>query len=113
MAPTTTLPEMMAMIGLFRAYIGSDTAATHMAWLQGVPTAVFIGPKDPVSAMPLDPVPYRVLRAAEFFRVGVRPTYQSEQIISAVAVGEAFDAVDYLVQSGRREKRRPLHTEAL
>jgi heptosyltransferase-1 len=112
MAPTTTLPEMMAMIGLFRAYIGSDTAATHMAWLQGVPTAVFIGPKDPVSAMPLDPVPYRVLRAAEFFRVGVRATHQSEEIISAVAVGEAFDAVDYLVQSGGREKRLHLHTEA-
>jgi heptosyltransferase-2 len=112
MAPPTTLPEMMAMIGLFRAYIGSDTAAMHMAWLQGVPTAVFIGPKDPVLAMPMDPVPHRVLRAAEFVRQGVRPSNQSGEIVSAVAVGEAFDAVHYLMHSRAREKRNVPHTQA-
>ena len=43
LAPGTGLIEMMAMVGRFSAFAGSNTAAMHMAWMQGVPTAVFTG----------------------------------------------------------------------
>jgi ADP-heptose:LPS heptosyltransferase len=112
LAPPTPLLEMMAMIGLFRAFVGSDTSAMHMAWMQGVPTAVFIGPKEPRITEPLDPVPHRVLRATEFFRSGVRPSYQAAEIISAVAVDDALEAVCDLVGSKRNGGARTETKEA-
>jgi len=101
LAPATTLPEMMAMLACFRTFIGSDTAATHMAWLQGVPTAVFIGPKPPRTASPLAPVPSYILRAEEYFERGERPGRQPAELISAVPVGEALEAVEQLLSAGR------------
>jgi ADP-heptose:LPS heptosyltransferase len=108
LAPPTTLPEMMAMIGRCRTYIGSDTAAMHMAWLQGVPTGVFIGPKPPRTARPLAPVPSYVLRAEEYFERGRPPGRQPAELISAVPVGEAFEAVEQLLDAQRiRTLQRP------
>jgi ADP-heptose:LPS heptosyltransferase len=101
LAPPTTLPEMLAMIGCFRTYIGSDTGAMHMAWLQGVPTGVFIGPKPPRTAAPLAPVPSYVLRAEEYFERGVRPSRQPPELITAVPVGEALEAVEQLLSADR------------
>ena len=34
LAPPTTLPQMLALLGCFRAYCGADTAAMHMAWMR-------------------------------------------------------------------------------
>lgn len=99
-APPTTLPEMMAMIGCFRAFIGSDTAAMHMAWLQGVATAVFTSPKPVRTFAPLDPVPHRVLRAEGYVVPGVRESRQPREVVTAVSVDEAFAAVQSLLQSG-------------
>jgi ADP-heptose:LPS heptosyltransferase len=108
LAPPTTLPEMMAMIGCCRTYIGSDTAAMHMAWLQGVPTGVFIGPKPPRTASPLAPVPSYVLRAEEYFERGRRPRRQPAELITAVPVGEAFEADEQLLSASRiRAAQRP------
>lgn len=104
LAPPTPLLEMMAMLGLFSTFVGSDTSAMHMAWMQGVPTAVFIGPKDPRITSPLDPIPYRVLRATEFFRSGVRPSYQADEVVSAVSVQDVFEAVcDLAAQGGKAD----------
>ena len=101
LAPPTTLPEMMAMIGCFSTYVGSDTAAMHMAWMQSVPTAVFAGPKPPRTAAPLAPVPCYVLRAEEHVRRGLPPRAQPAELVTAVPVGEAFEAVEQLLAANR------------
>jgi heptosyltransferase-1 len=101
LAPATTLPEMTAMIGCFNAFIGSDTAAMHMAWLQGIPAAVFVGPKPPRTVAPLQPMISRVLRADEFYVEGLRPRHQAADIVAAVAVGEAADAVRYVIDASK------------
>lgn len=90
--PKTTLPEVMAMLGQFRAFIGSNTAAMHMAWMQGVPTAFFCGPPEPRTHAPLPPVPGRALRADAQVRPGVSKRLQPE-VVAAVPVDEAFEAV--------------------
>jgi ADP-heptose:LPS heptosyltransferase len=107
LAPATTLPEMIAMIGCFDAFIGSDTAAMHMAWLQGVPTAVFVGPKPPRTVAPLSPMISRVLRAEEFYVEGLRPRKQSDGIVTAVPVGEAMEAVRYVLDASRARSIEP------
>lgn len=99
--PRTTLPEVMAMIGQFRAFIGSNTAAMHMAWMQGVPTAFFCGPPEPRTHAPLPPVPGRALRADAQVRPGVSKRLQPE-VVAAVPVDEAFDAMMSLLAA--REK---------
>jgi len=63
LAPPTTLPEMMALLGLFRIYVGSNTAALHMAWMQGVPSVVLCGGRPHRTDRPLAPVPSLMLSA--------------------------------------------------
>jgi heptosyltransferase I len=101
LAPPTTLPQMVAMIACCRVFIGSDTAAMHMAWLQGVPTAVFTSLKPARTFAPLPPCPYRVLRAAEQERED-RPVHkQPEGLLSEIAVGDAIEAVRELLSTPR------------
>jgi heptosyltransferase-3 len=40
-------PELTALIGAARAYIGPDTAITHLAAASGCPTVALYGPTDP------------------------------------------------------------------
>jgi heptosyltransferase-3 len=42
-----TWPELSALIGAARAYIGPDTAITHLAAASGCPTVALYGPTDP------------------------------------------------------------------
>jgi len=98
LAPPTTLPEMMAMLGRFRAFIGSNSAAMHMAWLQRVPTAVFLGPVRPRTDAPLPPVPSRILWREDLYREGRRRKYQSE-VVGEVPVETALQAVRELLGS--------------
>jgi ADP-heptose:LPS heptosyltransferase len=107
LAPATTLPEMIAMIGCFDAFVGSDTAAMHMAWLQDIPAAVFVGPKLPRTVAPLSPMISRVLRAEQFYVEGLKPRLQSDDIIRAVPVGEAMDAVRYVLDAARARASEP------
>jgi ADP-heptose:LPS heptosyltransferase len=93
LAPATSLPEMMAQIACVDAFIGSDTAAMHMAWMQGVPTAAFVGPKPPRTVAPLAPTPSRILRAGEYYIEGRRGSRQAEEVVTAVPVREALEAV--------------------
>ncbi|MDK1021998.1 MAG: glycosyltransferase family 9 protein [Candidatus Hydrogenedentes bacterium] len=97
LAPGTGLIEMMAMVGRFRAFAGSNTAAMHMAWLQGVPTAVFTGPCIPRTDAPLPHVPSRVLRADGFVRKGVSKRHLGD-VVAKVSVDEAFEAVVSLLE---------------
>ena len=99
LAPATTLPEMMAAIACFQTFVGSDTAAMHMAWMQGVPTATFSGPKPPRTATPLAPVPSRILRADEYYVEGRRASRQADELVTAVPVGEAMEGVMELLAS--------------
>lgn len=69
LAPPTTLPEMLALLGMFRLYVGSNTAALHMAWMQGVPSVVLAGGRPWRTDRPLAPVPSVMLSAG-----GVEPT---------------------------------------
>ena len=96
LAPATTLMEMMAMLSQVRAFVGTNSSAMHMAWLQGVPTAVFPGPAEPRRDSPLDCVPSRQLWAGQYFQRGRPKRYQPE-VVQAVPVEEAFDAARYLL----------------
>jgi ADP-heptose:LPS heptosyltransferase len=108
LAPPTTLPEMMAMIGCFRAFAGSETGAMHMAWMQGVPTAVFVGGRPPRNSTPLAPVPSYVLRAQEYVDYTVGYNRQPDEVVSAVPVGEAMEAIEQLLAAGVEDRAERL-----
>jgi ADP-heptose:LPS heptosyltransferase len=95
LAPPTALREMMAMLGCFRGFIGANTAAMHMAWMQGVPTAWFPGPARPRTDGPLG-VPCRPLWAEAEFRPGV-PRKRQPNVAGAVPVEEAYAAVRFIL----------------
>jgi heptosyltransferase-1 len=99
LAPATTLPQMMAMLACFEAFLGTNTAAMHMAWLQGVPTAVFTGPADPQTDAPLPPLRSCVLRAHAHARPGVSKRLQPD-VVAAVPVEDALAAVRFLLGGG-------------
>lgn len=99
LAPPTTLPQMQALLGQFRAYAGADTAALHMAWLQGVPAAVIAGHKPSRTIAPLPPVPSRALFAAEHYVEGRKPSAQDDAVVSAVPVEVVHKAVHDLLRS--------------
>jgi len=103
LAPQTALVEMMARIGCFPAFIGGNTAAMHMAWMQGVPTVFFPGPADPKTDGPLDPVPGFPLRAEHLLRADRSKRHQAE-VTSAVSVEEAFAAVQACLDVGVSRK---------
>ena len=105
LAPQTSLPEMAAMLGNFQVFLGSNTAAMHMSWLQGVPTAVFVGPALADTDSPLPPVPFRVLRAGNYFRTGVSKRYQP-QVTREVPVEEALQALRELLAEADLSMRR-------
>lgn len=96
LAPSTTLTELMAALACYRAFVGSNTAAMHMAWLQGVPTAVFVGPAEPRTDAPLPPVPSRCLRASTQVTSG-RSKRRQADVVRAVSVAEARRAVEELL----------------
>lgn len=99
LAPPTTLPQMQALLGQFRAYAGADTAAMHMAWMQGVPTALIAGHKPVRTIAPLPPVPFRALFAAEHYVEGLKPSAQDDRVVSAVAVEVVRKAVHDLLRT--------------
>ena len=66
-APPTGLVEMMAMLGQFELFVGSNTGAMHMSWLQQVPTVFFAGASLPETDAPYGGVPYRALWAGEHY----------------------------------------------
>jgi heptosyltransferase-1 len=95
-APKTGAAEMMAMIGRFKAYLGYNTAAMHMAWLQGVPTAGFLGPVLSKTDAPLGPGKTVILRADEFYEFGKSKKRQKD-VTAQVGVDEALAAVKRLL----------------
>jgi heptosyltransferase I len=99
LAPPTTLPQMMAMIACCRVFIGSDTAAMHMAWLQGVPTAVFTSLKPARTFTPLPPCPHRVLRARGWEREDLPVHKQPKAVLAEIPVNDAIDAVRELLST--------------
>jgi ADP-heptose:LPS heptosyltransferase len=101
LAPRTSLVEMMAMLGRFRVFVGSNTAAAHMAWMQRVPTAFFSGPAEPRTDAPLAPIPSRVLRADARVRAGVSKRRQAD-VVAGVTVEETQAAVRSLLEDACR-----------
>jgi heptosyltransferase-1 len=97
LAPPTTLPQMLALIGLCRAYCGADTAAMHMAWMQGVPVACIAGHKPPRTIEPLPPARARMLFAAQHYVDGLKPSAQDDRVVTAVAVEAVRKAVHDLL----------------
>jgi heptosyltransferase-1 len=97
LAPPTTLPQMLALIGRFRAYAGADTAAMHMAWMQGVPAAVIAGHQPARTIEPPPPARSRLLFAAEHYVEGRKPSAQDDAVVSAVPVEAVRKAVHDLL----------------
>ncbi len=62
-APPTSLRGMMALLGCFDLYVGANTAALHMAWMQGVASVVLVGGRPHRTDRPLAPVPSAMLSA--------------------------------------------------
>ncbi len=92
LAPPTNLLEMLALLGHFKVFVGGNTAAMHMAWMQGVAVAVFVGPAQSRTDAPLPPVPSRVLRADDFAQPGRSKRFQSD-VTQSVTVAEVRQAV--------------------
>jgi len=92
LAPPTTLLEMMAMLGQFQLYLGTNSAALHMSWLQGVPGVFFSGPADPRTDGPLPGVPGQGLRAEQHLRPGLSKRLQP-LVTQDVPVETALQAV--------------------
>jgi heptosyltransferase I len=97
LAPPTTLPQMLALIGRCRAYVGADTAAMHMAWMQGVPVAVIAGHKPARTIAPPPPVRSAMLFAAEHYVEGLKPSAQDDAVVAAVTVEAVRKAVHDLL----------------
>jgi heptosyltransferase-1 len=97
LAPPTTLPQMLALLGRFRGYVGADTAAMHMAWMQGVPVAVIAGHKPARTIEPPPPARSRMLFAAGHYVEGLKPSDQDDAVVSAVTVEAVRKAVHDLL----------------
>jgi len=97
LAPPTTLPQMLALLARFRAYCGADTAAMHMAWMQGVPVAVIAGHKPVRTIEPPPPARSRMLFAAGHYVEGLKPSAQDDRVVSAVPVEAVRKAVHDLL----------------
>ncbi|HEY2774352.1 MAG TPA: glycosyltransferase family 9 protein [Candidatus Binatia bacterium] len=69
LAPPTSLVEMMALVGRFGLYLGANTAALHMAWMQQVPAVVLAGGRPWRTDRPLSPARSVMLSAG-----GVEPS---------------------------------------
>lgn len=98
LAPPTTLAEMMALLGRFRLYAGSNTAALHMAWMQGVPSVVLVGGRPWRTDRPLAPVPSVMLSAG-----GVEPERKlrgeaARCAVEGIAVDDVAAAVRELLR---------------
>jgi len=106
LAPPTTLRELMAKLGCFAAFAGTNTAALHMAWMQGVPAAFFSGPAQPRTDAPMPPVPSRALRADARVRDGVSKRKQAE-VVAAVSVDEAYSAVMDVLEAWWKRESKP------
>ena len=99
LAPPTTLAEMMALLGLFRLYVGSNTAALHMAWMQGVPSVVLVGGRPWRTDRPLEPVPSVMLSAG-----GNEPPRKlrgeaARRAVQGIEVADVMSAVHALLPS--------------
>jgi heptosyltransferase-1 len=97
LAPPTTLAEMMALAGLFRLYVGTNTAALHMAWMQGVPSVVLAGGRPWRTDRPLGPVPSRMLSAG-----GAEPARKlrgedARRAVEGIAVEDVLEATKELL----------------
>lgn len=93
LAPPSTLPEMLALVGRFRLYVGSNSAALHMAWLQGVAAVVLVGGRPWRTDRPLSPVASAMLSAG-----GVEPARKlrgeaARRAVEGIAVDDVLEAV--------------------
>jgi ADP-heptose:LPS heptosyltransferase len=102
LAPTTSLKEMLAMLKCFEAFIGSNTAAMHMAWMQNVPTIVFVGPATPSRDAPPPPFLSVALQSYEHVIPGRRKREQAGAT-TAVSVAQAEEAVCALLSDPLRK----------
>lgn len=93
LAPPTTLAEMLALLGLFRVYAGSNTAALHMAWMQGVASVVLVGGRPWRIDRPLPPVPSVMLTAGGVEPPRKRRGEAARRAIEGIAEEEVVTAV--------------------
>lgn len=96
LAPPTTLLQMMALLGRFRVYLGSNTAALHMAWMQDVPGVVLIGGRPSRTDAPLPPVASIMLRAGSEPRAKLHGA-AARRAMEDIAVGDVVRAVEGLL----------------
>lgn len=104
LAPPTTLRQMQAMLGCFRVYLGSNTAALHMAWMQDVACVVLIGGRPSRTDVPLAPVASVMLRAGSEPRTKLHGA-AARAAMEGIETGEVVRAVQSLLAGGQRRGR--------
>ena len=105
LAPPTTLPQMMALLGHFRLYLGSNTAALHMAWMQDVPAVVLIGARPSRTDAPLPPVASVMLRAGPEPRAKLGGA-AARRAMEQIAVGDVVRAAEQLLGGAQSPARQ-------
>jgi heptosyltransferase I len=103
LAPPTSLRAMMALLGCFDLYVGANTAALHMAWMQGVAAVVLVGGRPHRTDRPLPPVPSVMLSA------GVEPARKlrgeaARRAVEGVEVDEVMAAARDTLALARRAR---------
>jgi ADP-heptose:LPS heptosyltransferase len=100
-APPTSLPEMMAILGLFGVYAGANTAALHMAWMQGVPSVVLVGGRPWRTDRPLPPVPSIMLSAGGIEAARKLRGQAASRAIAGIEPAELVTAVRSMLDAPR------------
>jgi heptosyltransferase-1 len=102
-APPTSLREMAAMLGRFEVYVGANTAALHMAWMQGVACVVLAGGRPHRTDRPLPPV------ASVMLSAGAEPSRKlrgeaARRAVEGIEVEQVVEAVHAMLTLARRAR---------
>lgn len=92
LAPATSLQEMMALLACFRVYVGTNTAALHMAWMQDVPCVVLVGGRPWTIDRPMEPVPSVMLTAGNREPETKLRGEEARRAIEDIAVDDVVDS---------------------
>lgn len=101
LAPETPgLPELAALLGRCRMYLGGDTGPMHIASLVGTPVVQLLGATDPVHSLPYDETPYRRVLApgAEAFARTPRRRRRRDIDLRALSAQPVLSAVLELLE---------------
>ena len=94
MAPSTTLPQLAALVAAARIFIGADTGPLHLACAVRGPVVGLFGPTDPARNGPWNRDDIVVRRAPSCAPCYKRDCATHEGIMSTIPLEDILQAVD-------------------